>query len=86
MLPPHSAIVLVMLLTMGLLDATYTAFKVPIAFALPFNLSPSSANCVIDEVAGGSSPRNAAAVSQRRLYISCICEALNTAFFILPAA
>lgn len=52
MLPPHSVVVLVQLITIGLLDATYTAFKVPISFALPLNLSPSSFSCIFDEVAG----------------------------------
>lgn len=52
MLPPHSIIVLMQLLTVGLLDATYTAFKVPISFALPLRLNPGSASCIFDEAAG----------------------------------
>ena len=54
MLPPHSTVVLVQLLAIGLLDATYTAFKVPISFALPYNLRPSSVNCIVDELTGKS--------------------------------
>ena len=52
MLLPNSTAVLVQLLTIGLLDATYTAFKVPISFALPYSLHPYSVSCIIDELAG----------------------------------
>ena len=52
MLPPHSSIVLAQLIIIGLLDATYTAFRVPIAFALPFDLNPASFRWIAVEIAG----------------------------------
>ena len=52
MLPPHSIIVLLQMVIIGLLDATFTAFKVPISFALALDLNPRSPSCIMDELAG----------------------------------
>ena len=49
---PTGYVVLVQLIVMGCLDATYTAFKVPISFAVNTNRTSWSLNNAVDLAAG----------------------------------
>ena len=52
---PTGYVVLVQLVVMGCLDASYTAFKVPISFAVTTNRTSWSLNNAVD-LAAGSCP------------------------------